>query len=102
MTIKEYNLFKKQKYEIIVPEFTDDSDGNPDEVGRQDPGAEDQHWQPGLLWRQPPQEQHGSGGGDGDAAASGRNRFEFLPFMLLCMSYVWVCTMFDQSLPSLL
>ena len=30
--------------------------------------------QPGLVRRQPPQEQHGGGGGDGDAAAPGRNR----------------------------
>jgi hypothetical protein len=47
------------------------SDGDPDEVGRQDQGEEDQ--QPGLVLRQPPQEQHGGGGGDGDAAAPGRN-----------------------------
>ena len=53
---------------------------------------------PGLLRRQPPQEQHGGGGGDGDAAAPGPNWFEFAP---LCMSCVWVCTMFDQSLLSL-
>ena len=45
---------------------------DPDEVGRQDQGEEDQ--QPGLVRRQPPQEQHGGGGGDGDAAAPGRNR----------------------------
>ena len=41
---------------------------------------------PGLLQRQPPQEQHGGGGGDGDAAAPGRNWFEFAPFMYeLCL-----------------
>jgi hypothetical protein len=33
------------------------SDGDPDEVGRQDQGEEDQ--QPGLVRRQSPQEQHG-------------------------------------------
>ncbi len=33
---------------------------DPDEVGRQDQGEEDQ--QPGLVRRQPPQEQHGGGG----------------------------------------
>jgi hypothetical protein len=44
-------------------------DGVPDEIGRQDPGSEDQ--QPGLVRRQHPhwQEQHGGGGGDGAAAA---------------------------------
>ena len=31
--------------------------GVPDEIGRQDPGSEDQ--QPGLVRRQHPQEQHG-------------------------------------------
>jgi hypothetical protein len=36
---------------------------------------------PGLLRRQPPQEQHGGGGCNGDAAAPGRNWFEFAPFM---------------------
>ena len=45
---------------------------DPDEVGRQDQGEEDQ--QPGLVRRKPPQEQPGGGGGDGDAAAPGRNR----------------------------
>ena len=49
-------------------------DGDPDEVGHQDPVKEDQ--QPGLVRRQPPEEQHGGGGGDGAAAAppSRRNR----------------------------
>ena len=47
-------------------------DGDPDEVGRQDPVKEDQ--QPGLVRRQPPQEQYGGGGGDGAAAAPRRNR----------------------------
>jgi hypothetical protein len=40
--------------------------------GRQDQGEEDR--QPGLVRRQPPQEQHGGGGCDGDAAAPGRNQ----------------------------
>ncbi len=43
---------------------------------------EDTRRQPGLVWRQLPQEQHGGGGGNGDAAAPGRNRFEFAPFMV--------------------
>jgi hypothetical protein len=44
-------------------------------------GEEDQ--QPGLVWRQPPQEQHG-GGGDGDAPAPGRNRCAH-SLHILCM-----------------
>jgi hypothetical protein len=38
-------------------------DGDPDEVGRQDQGAQDQ--QPGLVLRQPTQELEPCGGGDG-------------------------------------
>jgi hypothetical protein len=44
-------------------------DRDPDEVGRQDPGAQDQ--QPGLFQRRHPQEQYGGGGGNGAIAAPG-------------------------------
>ena len=54
-------------------------DREPDEDDRQDPDAQDQ--QPGLVQRQPPQEQLGGRGGKRDAAAPGRNRYEFAPFM---------------------
>jgi len=51
------------------PHHVHQRDRDPDEVGRQDPGAKDQ--QPGHVRRQHPQKQHGGGGGNGAVAAPG-------------------------------
>jgi len=51
------------------PHHVHQRERDPDEVGLQDPGVKDP--QPGLVWRQHPQEQHGGGGGNGAVAAPG-------------------------------
>jgi hypothetical protein len=56
------------------PDHLHQRDRDPDEVGRQDQGAQDQ--QPGFVRWQPPQEQHGGEGCDGAVAALGRDRFD--------------------------
>ena len=44
-------------------------------VGHQDQGVHWQDQQPGLVWKEPPQEQHRGGGSDGAVQAPGRDRF---------------------------
>jgi hypothetical protein len=50
----------------------------PDEDCCQDQGEEDQ--QPGIVWRQHPQGQHGGGGGSRAGARPGRNRYALCVF----------------------